>query len=155
MLKRLLNLFSPSIKVISKLSPFMSSSKKIDQNRIVTSLFVGSDEHAVAKMVLTFAGTVVFHLASRYQSVSSSVFLQWLTKWKRSQHLDQTLTWQLQKCLEIEKKEEETQDLYLCVLKWMNLKQESSDVDKIFFKCPIVTMTSFNSPNRDRLMLKV
>ena len=60
MLKRLLNLFSPSIKVISKLSPFMSSSKKIDQNRIVTSLFVGSDEHAVAKMVLTFAGTVVF-----------------------------------------------------------------------------------------------
>ena len=59
MLKRLLNLFSPSIKVISKLSPFMSSSKKIDQNRIVTSLFVGSDEHAVAQMVLTFAGTVV------------------------------------------------------------------------------------------------
>lgn len=34
----------------------------------------------------------------------------------------------------------------------MNLKQESSDVDKIFFKCPIVIMTSFN---RDRLMLKV
>ena len=54
--------------------------------------------------------------------------------------------------LEIEKKEEETQDLYLCVLKWMNLKQESSDVDKIFFKCPIVIMTSFN---HNRLMLKV
>ena len=33
----------------------------------------------------------------------------------------------------------------------MNLKQESSDVDKIFFKCPIVIMTSFN---RNRLMLK-
>ena len=60
MLKRLLNLFSPSIKVISKLSPLMSSSKKIDQNRIVTSLFAGSDEHAVAKMFLPFAGTVVF-----------------------------------------------------------------------------------------------
>ena len=54
--------------------------------------------------------------------------------------------------LEIEKKEKETQDLYLCVLKWINLKQESSDVDKIFFKCPIVIMTSFN---RNRLMLKV
>ena len=75
MLKRLLNLFSPSIKVISKLSPFMSSSKKIDQNRIVTSLFVGSDEHAVAKMVLTFAVTVVFishHAASQSVPLSSS-----------------------------------------------------------------------------------
>ena len=71
MLKRLLNLFSPSIKVISKLSPFMSSSK----NRILTSRFVGSEEHAVAKMVLTFAGTVVFishHAASQSVPLSSS-----------------------------------------------------------------------------------
>ena len=53
----------------------MSSSKKVDLNRIVTSLLVGSDEHAVAKMVLTFAGIVVFishHAASQSVLLSSS-----------------------------------------------------------------------------------
>ena len=46
------------MKATSKPLPFMSSSQKIDQNRIVTSYDL--DENAVTKMFLPFAGAVVF-----------------------------------------------------------------------------------------------
>ena len=47
----------------------------------------------------------------------------------------------------MKEKQNETQDLHLCVFKWMNLKQESSDVDKIYYKCPVAIVISVNSPN--------